>query len=49
MYRLNRTICEVEVDELLCSLLSPSAHLTKMPKAMWIKGLNKACTVRDSA
>ena len=46
MYRLNRTICEVEG---LCSLLSPSTRLTKMPKATWIKGLNKARAVRDSA
>ena len=46
MYRLNRTICEVEV---LCSLLSPRARLTKIPKPSRIKGLNKARTLRDSA
>ena len=46
MYRLKRTICEAE---LLCSLLSPRIRLTKMPRASWIKGLNKTRTVLDSA
>ena len=48
MYHLNKTSWERDFDEVLCSLLSPRARLTKMPKASWIKGLRRIRTVRES-